>query len=89
MTDPQEREERPGGGARLITKITDNPKDSTERDLERLVLSFAAATEPGARAAGFLPDGSIYLLERTADGVYTEPGDLDSAALLFVEGGAA
>lgn len=89
MTDPQEREERPGGGARLITKITDDPKDSTERDLEKLVLSFAAVTVPGDTAAGFLPDGSIYLLERTADGVYSEPGDVDSATLLLVEGAAA
>lgn len=89
MTDPQEREERPGGGARLITKITDRPKDSTERDLEKLVLSFAAVTQPGDTAAGFLPDGSIVLLERTADGVYTEPGDEDSAARFLVAGGAA
>ena len=27
--EPQRREERPGGGARLITKTTDDTKDST------------------------------------------------------------
>lgn len=58
-------------------------------DLERLVISFAAVTEPGDTAAGFLPDGTIYLLERTADGVYTEPGDVDSATLLLVDGRAS
>lgn len=58
----------------------------TEQDLEKLVLSFAAVTQPGDVAAGFLPDGSI---ERTADGVYSEPGDVDSATLLLVEGAAA
>lgn len=58
-------------------------------DLEKLVISFAAVTQPGDVAAGFLPDGTIFLLERTADGVYTEPGDEDSATLLLVNGRAA
>lgn len=37
----REREERPGGGAQLITKITDNPKRSTTRDVRRLALLMA------------------------------------------------
>lgn len=31
----RKREERPGGGARLITKITDNPKPTTTRPVRR------------------------------------------------------
>jgi len=88
--DPRKRRERPGRGAQVHPKYhVYEPKDTTERDLEKLVLSFGAVTVPGDTAAGFLPDGSIYLLTRTADGVYTEPGDEDSAALLLVNGRAA
>lgn len=86
--EPQRRRERPARGAQVQTE-TLPAKDSTERDLEALVRSFAAVSVPGDTAAGFLPDGSIYLLDRTADGVYSEPGDEDSAALLLVNGGAA
>lgn len=93
MRDGQEREERPVTAAQVQTKISDAPKHSTETpgmsDLEKLVLSFAAVTEPGDLAAGFLPDGSIYLLERVADGVYTEPGDEGSAARFLVGTGGS
>lgn len=88
--DPQEREERPWPAAQLHTVDLERPKDTPEgSDLEAAVAGFAAFSQPGDVAAAFLPDGSIVLLERTPDGVYTEPGDEDSATLLLVNGRAA
>lgn len=89
MTEPQEREERPWPAAQLHTVDLERPKDTPEgTDLEAAVACFAAVSEPGDVAVVFTPDG-IFLLERAADGVYTELGDVDSATHLLVNGEAA
>ena len=74
--EPQRREERPGGGARLQTKDLERPKDTPEvSELEAAVVTFASVSPAGTEADLVLPNGETYHLTRTELGVWTQPWD--------------